>query len=272
LLKVVVRVAAWRGRWGTAALVALVLSSRPAVAEDPNAQVDASIRKAVDLRRQGKDREALDELQQAARLANPPRLTAQIGLAEQALGLWPAAEKHLQQALDQASDPWVHKHRSTLDESMTFVQGRLATLDVWGVPDGAEILVNGESVGTLPLPAPLRVTAGTTQLSVRAKGYTPSVRTLELAVGANQREHVVLLAQEATAPPAEPAAPAPATAVSAVSLSPQPAAADERPSIFGRWWFWTLAGAVVAGGVTAVVLATRKSGGGCTTGDTCIQW
>jgi hypothetical protein len=252
----------------------LLLSASTAVAADPEAQVDAIIKKAVDLRHQGKDREALVELQRASTIGNPPRLSAQIGLAEQALGLWPAAEKHLKQALDQGEDPWIKKHRNTLDESMTFVQGHLATLDVWGAPDGAEVLVNGEQVGTLPLPSPLRVDAGTTQLSVRATGFLPAVRTLELAVGANQREHVVLLAQSvpAAAQPLEPAAPAAAPAPVA-SLSSQPGpATEESPSIFTRWWFWTLAGVVLASGVTGIVLATRKTDSGCTTGATCTTW
>jgi hypothetical protein len=40
-----------------------------------------------------------------------------------------------------------------------------------------------------------------------------------------------------------------------------PSPADEPPSrsIFARPWFWIVAGAVVAGSVAAVVIATRPS-------------
>jgi hypothetical protein len=41
---------------------------------------------------------------------------------------------------------------------------------------------------------------------------------------------------------------------------PPPAAAPTRPSWYSRWWVWTIAGAVVAGSVTAAALATRSSG------------
>ena len=165
------------------ALSILLLSASRAAAGDPAADVDVMIKKAVELRHQGKDQEALTELRRAAAIANPPRLSAQTGFAEQALGLWAAAEKHLQEGLDQGADPWIAKHRATLEQSLAFVRDRLATLDVWGSPEGAEILVNGEPMGTLPLASPLRVAAGTTQLSVRAKGFTTSFRTLELAAG-----------------------------------------------------------------------------------------
>lgn len=252
------------------ALSILLLSASRAAAGDPAADVDVMIKKAVELRHQGKDQEALTELRRAAAIANPPRLSAQTGFAEQALGLWAAAEKHLQEGLDQGADPWIAKHRATLEQSLAFVRDRLATLDVWGSPEGAEILVNGEPMGTLPLASPLRVAAGTTQLSVRAKGFTTSFRTLELAAGSNERERVVLLAQEV--PPPGEATPPTGAAVPAMSLSSQPAPVEEHPSIASRWWFWTLAGVAVAGGVTAIVLATHKSGDGCTAGATCSQW
>ena len=250
----------------------LLLHGSPAAAGDPAADVDAIIKKAVELRQQGKEQEALAELRRAAAIANPPRLSAQTGFAEQALGLWAAAEKHLKEALDQGADPWIAKHRARIEQSLAFVRDHLATLDVWGSPEGAEILVNGEPMGTLPLASPLRVAAGTTQLSVRAKGFTPALRTLELAAGSNERERVVLLAQEL--PPPGEASPATTTPGPAESLLSQPAPAEEHPSIARRWWFWTAAGVVVAGGVTAIILATHKSGDGCTAGPatTCSTW
>jgi hypothetical protein len=260
----------WFRRALAVAVTLLLLSGSSGAAGTPAAEVDAIIKKAVDLRHQGKDQEALTELRRAAEIANPPRLSVQTGFAEQALGLWAPAEKHLQEGLAQASDPWIAKNRATIEKSLTFVGEHLATLDVWGSPDGAEIFVNGESMGTLPLTSSLRVAAGTTQLSVRAKGFTPALRTLELAAGANERERVVLLAQEVS-PPGEAASPAAAPGP-VVSLSSQPEPVEAHPAITSRWWFWTLAGVVVAGGVTAIVLATHKSGDSCAAGATCSQW
>jgi hypothetical protein len=255
----------------SAPLLLLLLAAVSARAADPNAEVDAIIKKAVELRRQGKDRDALAELQRATSIAKPPRLSAQLGLAEQALGLWAAAEKDLKTATSEGGDPWIKKHRGTLDESLKFIDGKLATLDVWGSPDGAEILIDGEAAGTFPLASPLRVAAGTVQLIVRAKGFAPSTRTLDLAAGANEREHVVLLAQDATPPVA--AEPPAGAAVPTIATTPQPASEEEHGGITSRWWFWTLAGLVVAGGVAGVLIATHKSGTSCPATDmTCSSW
>jgi len=64
-------------------------------------------------------------------------------------------------------------------------------------------------------------------------------------------------------PPAPPTltAPAPAAAISAPPLAdtPPPEAKD-RP-IYGRWWFWTAAGGLVALGVVAVVVLSSGSAG-----------
>ena len=75
-----------------------------------------------------------------------------------------------------------------------------------------------------------------------------------------------------------PAAPPPASVVTAQQLTPAPPApaaslvsppappaGDVDRPIYQRWWFWAGAGAVVVGAVVGVVLATRKSpdcGGG----------
>jgi len=241
--------------------VAAGVAAGPARADDDR-QVDVIIKKAVALRRQGKDRQALSELQRAAAIASPPRLSAQTGLAEQALGLWVASDKHLRDALDHdGDDPWVRKNRRPLEQSLSAVDGHLGTLDVWGDPEGALVLVDGDPVGKLPLEAPLRVPAETIDLAVRARGFVSLARKLDVAPGASVREHVVLRLVEATpVPPAVVPAVAPAAAVTpAPPETPADAApADESPSIFGRWWFWTIAAAVVAGGVAGGLLLTRK--------------
>lgn len=242
-----------------AALVAVLLVPGAGHAQDDaQKQVDAIIKKAVDLRRQGNDRDALTELQRATSIGNPPRLSAQIGLAEQALGLWPAADKHLREALDHGTDPWIKKNRKLLDESLATVDGHVGTLDVWGAPEGAQVLIDGEPAGTLPLTTAIKVPAGTVELTLRAKNFVETTRKLEISPGANVREHVVLREISIAAPPPPPAeTPVPAVAV---SRSPERAQPDEENrSIFTRWWFWTIAAAVVAGGVTAAVLVTRKS-------------
>ena len=55
----------------------------------------------------------------------------------------------------------------------------------------------------------------------------------------------------------EPRQPPPA----GVDLSTKPAPEPEHTPVYKTWWFWTATGAVVAGGLTATLLLTRKSSG-----------
>ena len=80
--------------------------------------------------------------ERAAQIRKTPRAAAQMGLTEQALGLWVRAEEHIKEAVADMHDPWVRKNRATLDESLATIQERLATIEVWGErPTGAEVLM-----------------------------------------------------------------------------------------------------------------------------------
>src|SRR5205814_308990 len=108
------------------------------------------------------------------------RATAQLGLCEQALGLWVDAETHLKAALARPSEPWIHKNSAMLREALDHVQARLASLELWGSPAGARILVDGQHVGSLPLPHPIRVVDGSRVVTVEASGFISQSRTLEI--------------------------------------------------------------------------------------------
>jgi len=198
-------------------------------------------------------------------------VAAQIGMAEQALGLWVAAEKDLREGLAQENDPWIKRNRAALEDALGFIGGHLANLDVWGPPEGAEIFPGGDLLGTAPLPGPLRVPVGNPELMVKATGFAPVRRPLDVKPGANVREHVTLraLALEAPPPPAPEAA--------AVKAPPtESEAAQDAPddsSVFGRWWFWTAVGVVAVGaGVGTYLLLHKDDGCMASPGKTCSNY
>jgi len=262
------------GRALAALLVVTTTSvlARPARAGDDGADTDARIKRALELRRERRDREALDELHRVTE--KTPRLMVQIGLAEQALGLWPAAERDVKEGLARSSDPWIKKNAKQLEESLQIISSHLATLDVWGVPDGAEVQVNGEVLGRLPLPSPRRVPAGSVRLTVRAGGYESLTKSLEMRPGDDVREHVVLSRLEVSTPP--PAVLRESASASLLVQQPEPATkAEDHGSIFGKWWFWTAAGVVVAGASVGLYLALRKGDTNMclpSAATTCSQW
>ncbi|HET6149518.1 MAG TPA: hypothetical protein VFH68_18420 [Polyangia bacterium] len=174
-----------------AASLAIALAAATALAED----VDAILRKGNDLRRGGRDREALSEFQRAARINETPRVTAQIALAEQALGLWVAAEAHMTKALAAGTDPWIAKNRPILESALGTVRTHIGTVEIWGTPEGAEVLFDGKPAGRLPSVGPLSLVADEVALQVRAPGHLDLNRTLHVRAGALMREHVELRAQ-----------------------------------------------------------------------------
>lgn len=150
------------------------------------------IRQANDLRRHGHDERALPLYRKAYEAARSARTAGQLGLAEMALGYWAAAEGHLDEALAENRNPWIDKNRPALETALHTAQSHLGQLQVEGKPDGAEVLVNGSVVGTLPLASPLRISEGRVELEVRAPGRRTMTRTLSLSGKAIERVQVSL--------------------------------------------------------------------------------
>jgi hypothetical protein len=223
-------------------------------AEDP----ELHIKKGIELRRLGRDQAALPEFQTAYAMSKTPRAAAQLGLCEQALGRWTDSAEHLAEALEHKSDPWIAKHRTTLETSLAAAKSRTGTVEVVGDPVGAEVFISGKLVARLPMPAPAPVNGGEVDVELRADGYKAASRSVNVAPGQYQR---VVMRLERAAPVALPAAVAP-TEEASVSAAARDDRADV-PAESRRWyqrpWVWGAIGAVVAGGVVATVLATKTT-------------
>src|SRR5688572_6506463 len=134
-------------------------------------EVEALVQQGIELRRTGRDPEALAAFQAAVEREPSFRNKLHLAAAHQALGHWQEADSLLREALRADDDPYVRRHRATLERAAEFVGRRMGNLDVQGGPEGAEVRVNGKLQGTLPLAAPLRVPVGSYTLEVRLDGY-----------------------------------------------------------------------------------------------------
>jgi PEGA domain len=161
---------------------------------------EALINEGLALREKGDDEGALGSFRRAYELSKGARPLAQIALAEQALGRWADAEGHLGQAVLRSEDPWIARNKSLLEQALVEIQGHLGSLDLSGGVAGAEVRVNGTTVGSFPLKGPLRVPAGSVALEVRAPGYMPVARTVVVPSRGLAREAVVLVATVPAAP------------------------------------------------------------------------
>jgi PEGA domain len=149
-------------------------------------------KEGIELRRAGRDSEALAVFQRALAADGSPRTRAQVGLAEQALGFWVEAERDLSAALEAGKDAWFQQHQTALHRALEVIRAHLATLEVVANVSGAELWINGSRAGVLPLASPLRVVAGTMTVEVRAPGFETQTRSVEVAAQAQGRQVIEL--------------------------------------------------------------------------------
>ena len=83
---------------------------------------------------------------------------------------------------------------------------RVGTVSVRTVPPGAEIRIDARLIGKTPLPAPVRLTAGTHAVEAILAGYTTHIRDIEVAGKSQQEVELALERFTAQAPSAAPAA------------------------------------------------------------------
>jgi hypothetical protein len=257
-----------------AALTVAAVTEGGARAED----VESLVKKGVELRRQGKEREALELFQRAAKIKETPRVSAQMGFAEQALGKWVDAESHLKAALEAEKDPWISKNRAVIQEAQRAVALHLGSLEVWGEPAGAEILVDGQPAGALPSSGAIRLPLGEVTVTVRHPGYAEATRVVQIRAGSLMRENITL--HVLPPPVALQAKPAGGPGEGAAGLEQRPLAAGdgadagEGHPVYKRWWFWALVGAAVVGAGAGVFLYTHRGTTtmGCDPGVACGTW
>jgi len=233
-----------------------VLLVAPGLRAEPRAAAPATslsrsetlIEQGMDLRQSGQEEAALPLFEEAAAL-EPESVRARVHLAatHQALGHWVEADALLTEVLSAPDDPYLERHRATLERAAEFVGRHLGSLMLSGQPAGAEVQLDGRTLGVLPLPDAVRVPVGSYQLEVLREGYYPLRRPLVISSGAVLREAVAL------APlPADPGA-----AVANGEASGRDTASAGTGGGSPAWLSWTLtgltAGAAITTGVALVV-------------------
>jgi hypothetical protein len=278
-------------------LVAILIPVPTGIMLNPSlvaAQGEDLIAHGIELRKTQRDHEALTVFQRATAEQRTPRAVAQLGLCEHALGMWVEAESHLLEALRETQDPWIVKNGSVLRADVARVREKLGSIEIWGAPPGAEVRVDGHLIGSLPLPASVRVVSGRHAVAVEAAGFLPDRRNVDVTAGDLVREHVALGTTDASGLVAIPVARGPDVSgsgaavmptTSAVALPPTmdmtahdsealPEPPPQPDSVYRQWWFWTGAGALVVGAAVTAFLVIRSEGRGCPSmsGTTCVGW
>ena len=180
------------------ALLAIDLGTGSAIAQTerttPSPTVEDHLQRGIELRKEGRDADALAEFRAAYHFDKSPRVRAQIAVAEQALGHWLEAERGLLLVLATRDDPWIEERREALEQALVKVRARLGFLVVQSSVAGAELRVDGVRIADLPTAEPVRIVAGTHTLEVRAEGYVPARRIVDVSSNGRVQESFVLTA------------------------------------------------------------------------------
>jgi PEGA domain len=232
--------------------VTLVLGAS-AYAADPS-EIENLLQQGIRLRREGSDSRALPLFQKAHDLAHTPRTAAQLGLVEYALGYAVDAATHLEQGLAATSDIWIRTNRVVLEDSLARVRATIGTVEVTGVPDGADVFLNGKSVGRLPLASAISSNQGPASVELHAAGYASASTSIYVVGGKRMFVHLELKRDSDLAAPRPTTAPAITIVDSTASRSPSTGARVwTGRSIVG----WSLiAGGVVSASVGGILMLT----------------
>lgn len=224
---------------------------------------DAMITRGLELRRAGKDAEALEMFQHADMLAPSPRTAGQLGLVESALAHWSDAEAHLNASLGTPLDPWVHKNHTLLDQALSIAKSHIGQITISG-PEGATVTVGGKTIGTLPHQTPVRVGEGTAIVTATAPGYKQFIMSVPVQAGMQTPLKIAL--DPIDVRPAEPPA-APAATVQTL-----PPSSPQELHTHSAWRAWTggtlvgVGGAAAIWGIVWIALDGHTSSGSCTAG------
>jgi len=231
-----------------------------AMAGEPSA--DVLIEQGLGLRRDGKPEQALEMFRQAHAVAPSPRTFGQMGLVETSLKRWVDGENHLAVSLANPDDHWVAKNRAFLDEALGLCRRHVGDLIVSG-PAGAEVLVGGQSVGTLPAVPALRLAEGTVSVSASARGSKPFEQAVAIRPGARTALAIALDPLAATPVAVTPAPVATVTAPAPLIAMAPPTHSESSPSSWHTWAGISLAvvGAAALGwGIYWVAIDGRSAG------------
>jgi hypothetical protein len=233
------------------ALLGLSFAQPAAAGNDANGddpQLEAPIQQGIALRRAGNDEAALTLFLDLER-SNPDsiRVLLHITAAAQATGRWMMAYAYLRKAAAHKNEPYYVRYRSAIKSIEDATTQHVGQFRALGTPAGAQVRLNGEVIGTLPMTDPKPVEVGQYTLEVSLAGYYPLRRAVSIGPGsALTQEAVELRAGTPTVDSADRGG------KDAASPSSRQVTAEPGPWWHARWVTWTLGSATAASAATAV--------------------
>jgi hypothetical protein len=254
------------------AIVLLALLAQASTAP-PETQTKATAQGLLDegsrLYGEGDYAGALDKFKTAYAAYPSPKLMFNIGQANRDLGRPVEALHAFEKFL---ADDITASPGTTADarKSLAELRDKLGRIRIDCQTAGAEVSIDGKSMGQTPLPEPIWATPGRHQVTANHAHAALAIENVTVSAGGL---HTVALQLHSLADPV--VAPAAGLDTTAASLTSAPAARDESASdqpLYKKWWVWTGVGAVVVGGAVTAFLLSRRSNDLCNgVGYTCLE-
>jgi hypothetical protein len=223
----------------------IVAAAQETAVPDDQAQAEAFERfdRGVQYFTNGNNGAALGEFLRAYEITGEWMVLYNLGQVSQALGRASDAAHYFERYLAEGAAEIDADRRAEVEASLATLRSELARLRVEVDVADAEILVDDEVIGSSPMADPFYLDPGPHTVLVRHPDHGSVRREVTLASDLEEVVTLALVTPETV--PVGPEAPF------------EPPAED---SIAKEWWFWTIIGAVVAGGaVTAGVLLAEPS-------------
>ena len=125
------------------------------------------------------------------------QIAANLGLAEANAGKHRDAAEHLSYFLREAPNVTAGDRKKT-QELIDKARTKVGALTVAVSPEGAEVLVDGQAVGTAPIKGEVFVEPGAHVVEARLDGYKPAQATKELQAGGKDSLELHMVKEEPT--------------------------------------------------------------------------
>jgi PEGA domain/Tetratricopeptide repeat len=175
-------------------------------------QADRHFKSGVALFKEGKFKEALAEFERAYEIAPHPLVLYNIAGCHRELSSYGEAIRFYERFLAEAKGKVPAARLTAAQTELDGILARIArvTIVIQG-PPYATLVLDGNPLGTMPIPMPLILPPGEHKLAARADGYRDAERTLRVASG--DEAEIELRLAEAPHEPAAATPPAPTVAV-----------------------------------------------------------
>lgn len=198
---------------------------------------------------------ALAEFERVYELVPDYRVLYNIGQVSIQMGRYARAFRTLKEYVARGGSELTPDRAAAVQADLTLLSGKIARVSLQVEQAGAQLSIDGVTVGRSPLAEPLVVDVGEHRVQVELAGYVTQSQSLTLAGGDRREVTFTLQPTPAATPVAAP------TAVSSEKARAAPALAPKASSNRGTWLGvgWATTGALAAGAIVSGALGASAA-------------